>query len=239
MKGLIRNTGQSVVKIHCKSSEEKSEKQMLEPIYKDIANTVAVKTEIGDVIRVFNEIIKASKEEVDDRKLQKPIKYNQRGFYSQDLNATIKENLIKRLESDSSFNSKVRIRKNAGSIYFIVNDKYILYVKRLYGNQNKPNSYPTPRSNRLFNGTLFPGLKEHIPVLFIGPNLSNINESNAFVTSLISRYEINWTMTATDLFSDNVVIQLKNEEIHVERSEKEIVKLKKSLEKPSQKQSNQ
>lgn len=237
MSETIRNTGQSVVvNRYRKGNINESEKQVFESIYKDIANPEAVKTEIGDVIKVFNEIIKIAKREVDDRKFENNVKYSQRAFYSQDLNATIKEQIIRRIDSDPVFNSKVRIRKNSGSIYFIIKDKYILYVKRLYGKQNKPNCYPTPNSTKLFNGTLFPGLKDHIPVLFIGPNLGNINETDAFVTSLISRNEINWSLVSNDLFSETDVKQLISPK--VEEVEKEVVKLKKGLEKPNQEQAN-
>lgn len=221
-----------------KGNEKELEKQQLEPIYKDIANPEAVKAEIGDIIRVFNQEIKAAKREVDEKKAEKPIKYSQRAFYSQDLNATIKENLILRMESDTGFNNKIRVRKNSGSVYFIVNDRYILYVKRLYGNQNKPNSYPTPKSSKLFDGSLFPGGNEHIPVLFIGPNLGNINETDAFVTSLINRYEINWSLSSVDLFNESIVKQLEVQKVKQEKVEKQVVRLKDGLGKPVQKKGN-
>lgn len=234
---MMKNTGESVlVNHHRKGKENESEKQEFELIYKDVANPQAVKAEIGDVIKVFNQIIKKAKMEVDGRKLENNIKYSQRAFYSQDLNATIKEMIIRRIESDSVFSNKVRIRKNSGSTYFIVKDRYVLYVKRLYGNQNKPNSYPTPNSDKLFNGTLFPGLSEHIPVLFIGPNLSNISETDAFVTSLISKKEVNWSLVSNSLFSESEVKQLKVEK--TVGTEKEVVKVKKGLERPNQKQAN-
>jgi len=238
MNKSTKNTEQGVkVNHYGKSNVKELEKQVFEPIYKDIANQKAVKAEIGDVIEVFNTIIKKAKSEVDDRKSENQIKYSQRAFYSQDLNATIKEHIIKRIDSDPIFNNKVRIRKNSGSIYFIVKDKYILYVKRLYGVQNKPNCFPTPNSNKLFNGTLFPGLNEHIPVLFIGPNLSNLNETDAFVTSLISKNEVNWSTISNDLFSDTGVKQLFIPKV-VEKDNKEVVRLKKGLESPNQKKSN-
>jgi hypothetical protein len=237
MSRTIENTGQSVVvNRYRKGTESESDKQAFMPIYKDVANQDAVKAEIGDVIRVFNEIIKTAKRQVDDSKSENIVKYSQRAFYSQDLNATIKEQIIRRIDSDKVFNNKVRIRKNSGSTYFIVKDKYILYVKRLYGKQNKPNSYPTQNSNKLYDGTLFPGLKDHIPVLFIGPNLSNINETDAFVTSLISRNEINWSLVSYDLFSETNIKQLVVPKI--EKEEKIVVKLKKDLESPNQKQVN-
>ncbi|WP_417941384.1 hypothetical protein [Flavobacterium sp. RS13.1] len=238
MNRKVENTRQGVVVNHYgKDNLNKSEKQILEPIYKDVANPQAVKAEIGDVILVFNQEIKKAKKEVDGRKFENPIKYNQRAFYSQDLNATIKEHIIKRMETDNVFNSKVKIRMNSGSIYFIIKDKYILYVKRLYGNQNKPNCFPTPTSAKLFNGTLFPGLEDHIPVLFIGPNLSNLNETDAFVTSLISKKEINWSLASNNLFSESEVKQLIVTNDAVE-SDKEVVRLKKGLESSSQKQIN-
>lgn len=231
----IRNTGHGVVvNDDDKGNVNKSDKQILAPIYKDIANPEAVKAEIGDVILVFNQEIKKAKNEVDERKHEKPIKYSQRAFYSQDLNATIKEHIIKRMEIDKVFNGKVKIRMNSGSIYFIIKDKYILYVKRLYGEQNKPNCFPTPNSTKLFNGTLFPN--DHIPVLFIGPNLSNLNETDAFVTSLISRKEINWSLVSNNLFSESEVKQLIVKD--AVEPDKEVVRLKKELESPAQKQIN-
>lgn len=231
----IKNTLASVeLKGYRKGSKLNLEKQEVIPIYKNMANPEAVKLEIGDIIKVFNDEIKAAKKEVDERKAEKPVKYSQRAFYSQDLNATIKERLLTRMKNDVAFNNRVRERKNSGSTYFIVNDRYILYVKRLYGNFNKPNSYPTPNSEKLFNGTLFPGGNDHIPVLFIGPNLGNLNESDAFVTSLISRYEVNWTLISGDLFSTSNVIGMMPTSKEIE--EKEVVKLKKGLGKLDQKQ---
>jgi len=237
MNKQVENTRQGVVvNSDGKDNTNKSEKQILESIYKDVANPQAVKAEIGDVVLVFNQEIKKAKKEVDDRKFENPVKYNQRAFYSQDLNATIKEHIIKRMEVDKVFNGKVKIRLNSGSIYFIIKDKYILYVKRVYGYQNKPNCFPTPNSTKLFNGTLFPSLNDHIPVLFIGPNLSNLNETDAFVTSLISRKEINWSLVSNNLFSESEVKQLIVAD--AVESDKEVVRLKKELESPSQKQIN-
>lgn len=235
MDKQLNNTLASVNVIYDKSRKKEPEKQISEPFYKDIANIDAVKTEIGDVIEVFNDIIKSSRQEVDLRKSAKEVKYSQRGFYSQDLNATIKEKLIIRINSDPDFAKKIRIRKNYGSVYFIIKDRYILYVKRLYGKQNKPNSYPTPNSNKLFEGTLFPSYDEHTPVLFIGPNLSDIETTDAFVTSLISRNEINWSLKSSNLFTEAEVRELTSISTD-EQPEKEIVKLKKGLESPSKKQ---
>lgn len=235
---LNKNTFQSVnSELYRKDTSRESEKQVFEPIYKDLGNPHAVKAEIGDVIEIFNQIIVVARKEVDKRKLENSIKYSQRAFYSQDLNATIKEQIIRRIDSDPDFKNKVRIRKNKGSVYFIVKDKYILYVKRLYGKQNKPNCYPTLNSEMLFNGTLFPGLIEHIPVLFIGPNLSNINETDAFVTSLINRKEVNWSLVSSDLFNETNVNQFVTTE--AEKQEKQVVKLKEGLERPNQVQVNQ
>ena len=125
-KKTIKNTDQSVVKnCYHKGNIIESENQIYEPIYKDIANPEAVKAEIGEIIEVFNQIIKISRKEVDERKSEKIVKYNQRAFYSQDLNATIKEQIIKRIDSDENFNSKVRIRRNSGSVYFIIKDKFM------------------------------------------------------------------------------------------------------------------
>lgn len=233
----IKSTRESVkTNCYCKSNDNDSKKKIFEPIYKDLANPQAVKVEISEVIKVFNEIIKTAKRQVDGRKSENIIKYSQRAFYSQDLNATIKEHIIKKINADIVFNSKVRIRKNAGSTYFIIKDKYILYVKRLYGKQNKPNCFPTLNSAKLLNGTLFPGLDNHIPVLFIGPNLSNIDETDAFVTSLISKNEVNWSSVCSDLFTEVEVKQLVIKS--AEEIEKVVVKLKDSLKKSVEKQIN-
>ncbi|MEG0915582.1 MAG: hypothetical protein RSF68_01065 [Myroides sp.] len=225
---LKKNTSDGVTKKLCKSNDTDAEKQIFEPIYKDIADQNAVKLEIGDVILTFNKIIKKAKIDVDDRKSLNPIKYRQRGFYSQDLNATIKEYIIKEVEKDPVFNSYIRIRSNQGSQYFIIKDKYILYVKQLYGSLNKPQSFPTPNSNKLCNGTLSLGLSQHTPVLFIGPNVKQLKQADAFVTSLISRKEVNWTLSSVDLFSNTNVIPIttiiKNED-----TEKEILTVKDGL----------
>lgn len=172
-------------------------------IYKDIANQLAVKEEIGDVLLEFDIIIRDSKNEVNERRRNDLIKYAQRGYYSQDLNATIKSRILKKISSDIQFSNKIQVRKNSGSVFFIVKNKYILYVKRLYGQLNKPNSYPTQSSNKLYAGNLFPELS-HIPYLFIGPNLGS-EENNSFVTSLISRYEVNWTQPTMNLFETETI----------------------------------
>lgn len=212
------------LKLPYKGNKNGSENANAIPIYKDIANPDAVRQEIGDVIRVFNQEIKIAREAVFARRDENPTKYALRGFFAQDLNATIKERLLRRLETDHAFRRSVRVSSNAGSLYFIIRDRYILYVKQLYGGQNKPNSYPTPRSERLFNNTLALNGIVHCPVLFIGPNLGNIRENDAFVTSLVSRYEINWTLECPNLFSSNNVVSLKAPE--KQDIEKDIVRIK-------------
>lgn len=180
-------------------------------IYKDIANQQAVKEEIGDVLLEFDSIIKNSIDEVNEKRLGDSIKYAQRGYYSQDLNATIKSGILKRIATDSNFSNKIQVKTNSGSVFFIVKNKYVLYVKRLYGQLNKPKSYPTPSSNKLFAGNLFPELA-HIPYLFIGPNLGS-EGNNSFVTSLISKHEVNWTQATMNLFeTDTIDINRKSED---------------------------
>ncbi|MBF0596905.1 hypothetical protein [Faecalibacter rhinopitheci] len=180
-------------------------------IYKDIANQQAVKEEIGDVLLEFDSIIRDSIDEVNESRLRDNIKYSQRGYYSQDLNATIKSKILKRIGSDSNFSNKIQVKTNSGSVFFIVKNKYVLYVKRLYGQLNKPKSYPTPSSNKLYAGKLFPELA-HIPYLFIGPNLGS-EGNNSFVTSLISKHEVNWTQATMNLFeTDTIDINRRSED---------------------------
>ncbi|GJN59198.1 hypothetical protein ELAN_27530 [Elizabethkingia anophelis] len=166
-------------------------------VYSDLANQSAVQTEIGDVLLIFHEIITESLREVYERQGAEPLKYKMTGMFATDLNATIKAKIFTKLDEDSIFNSKVRVKYNHTSPFFIVKDKYAVFIKKLTGKMNKPQCYPTINSSRTFSGDLFVG--NHIPFLFVGPNPKKGDSS--YVTSLISRKEVNWTTESTDLFN--------------------------------------
>lgn len=185
-------------------------KQILnEEIYSDLANQAAVKAEIGDVLAIIDEIIIDALEEVNSKMSENIIKYKQRGMYATELNAIIKTNILKKMADDSSFNSKIRVRNNHGSIFFIVKDRYAVFIKKLTGRMNKPNCYPTTNSEKMFKGELFTGTQYHIPFLFVGPN---IKKGETYVTSLISRKEVNWTTECNNLFQ---IIEINNKESNI------------------------
>lgn len=175
-------------------------KQILnDEIYSDLANQAAVKAEVGDVLAIINQIIVDAVKEVNVSVGLNPIKYEQRAMYATELNAIIKSNVLKKMAEDAVFNGKIRIKRNHGSIYFIVKDKYAVFIKKLTGKMNKPNCYPTRNSEKMFNGELFTGTPQHIPFLFVGPNTS---KGETFVTSLISRKDVNWTTECSNLFTE-------------------------------------
>lgn len=198
-----------------KSKTFAREKQEFEPIYSDLANQRAVKTEIGEIIEVLDSIITQSLKEMNRKRAEDPLKYKQRAMYATELNAEIKSRIEKKIATDSTFGLKLRIRSNHGSTFFIVKDRYAIFIKKLNGKMNKPNSYPTPNSERTFSGELFTGTQKHIPFLFIGPNPNR--DERSYVTSLISRREVNWTTNASILFNDeNIVVMEKPEKPEVE-----------------------
>ncbi|MGV2452929.1 UNVERIFIED_CONTAM: hypothetical protein POZ17_22190 [Ralstonia mannitolilytica] len=166
-------------------------------IYSDLANQEAVKAEIGDVLFIIHNIITESLVEVFERQGKDPRKYQMTGMFATDLNATIKAKIFEKLDEDPIFNSKIRVKYNHTSPFFIVKDKYAVFIKKLSGKLNKPQCYPTINSSKTFSGDLFVG--SHIPFLFVGPNIKKGDSS--YVTSLISRKEVNWTTESTDLFS--------------------------------------
>lgn len=191
-----------------------------EDIYSDLANQEAVKAEIGDVLAVIDYIITDAVMEVNSKMSNDPLKYSQRGMYATELNAIIKANILKKMADDSSFNNKIRVRKNHGSIYFIVKDKYAVFIKKLTGKMNKPNCYPTRNSEKLFKGELFIGTQMHIPFLFVGPNLI---KGETYVTSLISKKEVNWTTECNNLFQ---IVEFSNQEQNKKQDEVFPVSLK-------------
>lgn len=166
-------------------------------IYSDLANQEAVRAEIGDVLFILHNIITKSLEEVFERQGKDPRKYKMTGMFATDLNATIKAKIFEKLDEDAVFNSKVRVQYNHTSPFFIVKDKYAVFIKKLSGKLNKPQCYPTMNSSKTFSGDLFIG--SHIPFLFVGPNIKKGDSS--YVTSLVSRKEVNWTTESTDLFN--------------------------------------
>lgn len=198
-------------------------------IYSDLANQVAVRAEIGDVLLIFHEIITESLKEVFARQGAEPLKYKMTGMFATDLNATIKAKIFEKLIKDPVFNSKIRVEYNHSSPFFIVKDKYAVFIKKLTGKLNKPQCYPTINSSKVFSGDLFVG--KHIPFLFVGPNTKKGDSS--YVTSLVNRKEVNWTTESTDLFNYQAQesVKLKQEEVNTDldnvKVNKEMLKLKK------------
>ncbi|WP_185226252.1 hypothetical protein [Chryseobacterium indologenes] len=213
-----------------KGSKNLTSVQQESVIYSDLANQAAVKAEIGDVISIFHEIITTSLKEVFERQGAEPLKYKMTGMFATDLNATIKAKIFDKLDKDAVFNSKIRVKYNHSSPFFIVKDKYAVFIKKLTGKLNKPQCYPTINSSKVFSGDLFEG--EHIPFLFVGPNTKKGDSS--YVTSLINRKEVNWTTESTDLFNymsqEDVKLKQKDEantELDNVKVNKDVLKLKK------------
>lgn len=197
-------------------------KQILnEEIYSDLANQDAIKAEIGDVLAVIDNFVTDAVKEVNNKMSENPIKYSQRAMYATELNAIIKANILKKMAVEPNFNTKIKVKKNHGSIYFIVKDKYAVFIKKLTGKMNKPNCYPTTNSEKMFNGELFTGTPKHIPFLFIGPNI--LKGGLTYVTSLISRKEVYWTTECNNLFE---VVELKTTQSQREPTEVSAAKLK-------------
>ena len=210
MSNFINNRrGQSSDNCRSKSTSFAVDRQESEVIYSDLANQDAVKTEIGEIVREFDVIITQSLKVVNDKRAEDPIKYNQRAMYATELNAEIKARILEKLGKDRIFDSNIKVRSNYGSIYFIVKDKYAVFIKKLNGKLNKPNCYPTMNSAKTFSGDLFTGTEQHIPFLFIGPNLK---DEKSYVTSLISPKEVNWTIDSSVLFSNDNIVVLDNKE---------------------------
>lgn len=208
------------------SMQEKSE------LYSDLANQDAVKAEIGDVLSILDNIITKSLKEVFERQGADSLKYKMTGMFATDLNATIKSKVFRRMDEDQSFSNKVQVRYNHGSPFFIVRDRYAVFIKKLNGKQNKPNCYPTENSLKTFSGSLFVG--KHIPFLFVGPNPKKGDGS--FVTSLISRKEVNWTTETPDLFNyqyqEPIRLQAEKEEnsnLENVTLNKDVIKKKKNI----------
>ncbi|MCT3950241.1 hypothetical protein HZQ32_17080 [Elizabethkingia anophelis] len=195
-----------------KSTKDLGIKQEKSELYSDLANQQAVKAEIGDVLAILDGIITSSLKEVFESQGEDPLKYKMTGMFATDLNATIKSKVFKRMDKDPIFNSKIQVRYNHTSPYFIVKDKYVVFIKKLNGKLNKPNSYPTQNSQKTFSGNLFVG--KHIPFLFVGPNPKKGESS--YVTSLVNRKEVNWTTETVDLFNYQHVELTNNNEIQVE-----------------------
>lgn len=180
-----------------KSTKDLESMQEKLELYSDLANQDAVKAEIGDILAVLDNIITKSLKEVFERQGADSLKYKMTGMFATDLNATIKSKVFRKMDEDLSFNTKVKVKYNHGSPFFIVRDRYAVFIKKLNGKQNKPNCYPTTNSLNTFSGNLFIG--KHIPFLFVGPNPKKGDGS--FVTSLINRKEVNWTTETPDLFN--------------------------------------
>lgn len=215
-----------------KSTKDLGDMQGKLELYSDLANQDAVKAEIGDVLAVLDSIITKSLKEVFERQGADSLKYKMTGMFATDLNATIKSKVFRKMDEEPSFNNKVQVKYNHGSPFFIVKDKYAVFIKKLNGKQNKPNCYPTVNSLNTFSGNLFIG--KHIPFLFVGPNPKKGDGS--FVTSLISRKEINWTTETPDLFNyqyqEPIRLQREKEEnnnLENVTLNKDVIKKKKSI----------
>lgn len=214
-----------------KSTKDLESMQVELELYSDLANQEAVKAEIGDVIEELDEIIRTSLREVLERKGADTLKYEMTGMFATDLNATIKSKVFKKMSEDPIFNSKIKVRKNHSSPFFIVKDKYAVFIKKLTGKMNKPNSYPTKNSKKTFSGKLFVGM--HIPFLFVGPNPQK--GEGAYVTSLVSRKEVNWTTEAINLFNyqeqDKILHNEKESNISLDNVQvnKEVAKVKRKV----------
>lgn len=198
MRNLILNSGDyQSPQLVSKSTKDFEIMQEKLELYSDLANQDAVKAEIGDVLAILDDIITTSLKEVFIRQGEDPLKYKMTSMFATDLNATIKSKVFRKMDEDPTFNSKVKVRYNHTSPFFIVKDKYAVFIKKLNGKLNKPNSYPTVNSTKTFSGNLFVG--KHIPFLFVGPNPKK--GEGSYVTSLVNRKEVYWTITATDLFN--------------------------------------
>lgn len=228
MSNLRRNTVDVPSSVlYGKSTKDLKSVQANSEVFTDLANQAAVKAEIGDVLETIDDIVRKALSEVLERKGADTLKYEMTSMFATDLNATIKSMIIKEIDRNPSFGSKIKIRKNRGSIFFIVKDKYAVFIKKLNGKLNKPNSYPTANSVRTFSGELF--VAGHIPFLFVGPNPKK--GDGTYVTSLVNRKEVNWTSDAVDLFNYNTVevpIAKSDEETTLNNVEvnKDLVRLK-------------
>lgn len=191
----------------CKSNDDLPSTQVNSIVLPDLANPKAVQAEIGDVLQSLDDVIIESQREVLERQGADTLKYSMTGMFATDLNATIKAKIFRLMSLDPGFANKVRVKYNYGSPFFIIKDKYAVFIKKLSGRQNKPMCYPTFNSIRTFSGNLFG--TAHIPFLFVGPNLKK--GEGSYVTSLIARNEVNWTSSTTDLFNyqENEVVNIR------------------------------
>ncbi len=208
-----------------KSTKDSESMQEKLELYSDLANQDAVKTEIGDILAILDNIITESLKEVFVRQGADGLKYKMTGMFATDLNATIKSKVFRKMDENQSFSNKVQVRYNHGSPFFIVRDRYAVFIKKLNGKQNKPNCYPTANSLKTFSGSLFIG--KHIPFLFVGPNPKKGDGS--FVTSLINRKEVNWTTETPDLFNYQYQEPIKLKTNKEENSNLENVTLNKDV----------
>tara|TARA_R110000823_G_scaffold159218_7_gene290617 strand:- start:54979 stop:55656 length:678 start_codon:yes stop_codon:yes gene_type:complete len=197
---------------HDKSSELFLFNQENEPLFRSLANIEAVKVELKNELNVINKIILNAMKEVNSTMEEDPYLFMESRFYSQILNAKIKGKLREYVLLNPEFGSKVKIRSRYGASYFIVNDKYLVYIKKLNGN-GKPNYVSTPRSENLMNQLPFDGGLESIPILFVGPQFRGLIFEGTSVTSLISKKEVNWNMSYDDLFGSINYETEKSEEV--------------------------
>ncbi|TWP31163.1 hypothetical protein ETU09_00095 [Apibacter muscae] len=196
-----------------------SELQGNSEFYSNLADKESVKKSIGDIIAIMDSIIREAIKDVNMRKQTDPNKYRVSSqFYSQDLNATIKKKIVDKMH-DFEFMNHVKYKINRGSYFFIIKHKYVLYIKVLRTKQNKP-SFNPKTFNNLADGGLFPELKQ-IPLLFMGPNINSVDEKevDVFVTSMISKNEVNWSAPSLELFKEKEGIVPINSPIVIEENE--------------------
>lgn len=193
---------------HDKSSDFFLLGQENEPIFRSLANVEAVKAELKNELSVINEIILNARREVDSKMEEDPYFFIDSRVYSAILNATIKGKMVKKIKNDPAFGNNVRYKTRYGSAYFIIKNKYLVYIKKLNGN-GKPNYVSTPRSNNIMNQLPFDGGIDSIPVLFVGPQFKGLIFEGTSITSLISKKEVNFNLTYNDLFY-NVNYEIKD-----------------------------
>ncbi|AVR44726.1 hypothetical protein C7S20_05295 [Christiangramia fulva] len=185
---------------HDKSSNYFVLNQNSEVLFRSLANVETVRKELKFELSVINNIILKAKKEVDSKMEEDPYLFMESRFYSSYFNSRIKGNLRQFIVNNPEFRRRIKIRVKYGSAYFIVKDRYLIYIKKLNGN-GKPNYVSTPRSNKLMNGLPFRGGDSSIPILFVGPQFRGIHFEGTSITSLISKKEVNWNMSISDLFS--------------------------------------
>ncbi len=193
---------------HDKSSDFFLLGQENEPIFRSLANIQAVKAELKSELSIINNIVLNARKEVDFKMEENPYFFIDSRVYSAMLNASIKGKIVEKIKNNLDFGKSVRYKTRYGSAYFIIKDRYLVYIKKLNSN-GKPNYVSTPRSNNIMNQLPFDGGIDSIPVLFVGPQFRGLVFEGTSITSLVSKKEVNFNLTYNDLF-DNVKYEFNN-----------------------------